>query len=48
MTPDFGYAQMFGVVPTPNMTTANRIPTGTGLTNAFEQIYEFGLVNVPY
>ena len=48
MTPDFGYANMFGVVPTPNMTTANRIPSGVGLTNAYEQIYEFGLVNVPY
>ena len=48
MTPDFGYAQMFGVVPTPNMTTANRIPTAATLTDAYEQIYEFGLVNVPY
>ncbi len=35
MTPDFGYAQMFGVVPTPNMTTANRIPTTATLTDAY-------------
>lgn len=48
MTPDFGYAQQFGITPTPNMTTATRIPSGTTLTNAYEQFYEVGMVNVPY
>lgn len=48
VTPDFGYAQMFGLVPTPNMTTASRIPSGTSINGAYCKIYEFGLVSVSY
>lgn len=48
MTPDAVYANNYGIVPTPNMQTAIRIPSGTSINQAYVRIYSFGLVEVPY
>jgi hypothetical protein len=48
VTPDYGYAQAFGIVPTPNMQTAIRVPSGTSMSGAYIRNYSFGLVTVPY
>ncbi len=48
VTPDYGYGKAFGIVPTPNMQTAIRVPTGTSMVGAYIRNYSFGLVTVPY
>ncbi len=48
MSPDASYAAAVGVVATPNMATAWRIPSGTVMSASYAATYAFGLVQVPY
>lgn len=48
VTPDYGYAQAFGIVPTPNMQTAVRFASSVTISSAYTRYYAFGLVTVPY
>ena len=48
MTPDANYANNYGLVPTPNMQTAVRVPSGTTMNGAYVRVYSFGTVEVPY
>jgi hypothetical protein len=48
MSPDVSYAQRFGVAPTPAMSLAVRVPSGTSISSAYFQLFQFELVTVPY
>lgn len=48
MTPDVALATSLGIAPTPAMSTAIRVPSGTTMSGAYARVYSFGLVPVPY
>ena len=48
MTPDVTLANSLGIAPTPAMSTALRVPSGTSMSGAYARVYSFGLVPVPY
>ena len=48
MTPDITLATSLGIAPTPAMSTALRVPSGTTMIGAYARIYSFGLVPVNY
>jgi len=48
MTPSDTLAKMWGITPTPAMSTAIRIPSTVTTSNPYIKNYSFGLVPVPY